>query len=551
MKMKLHLLILAGLVASSLACQAQNAVAAAAVPAVPATPAAPVSTNVANEVSPLIAFEDVPLLDAVKSLARQSGLNFVYDLRVTTMSNQPNVTLRLENVTPNDALTAVLDTYNLAVVQDFKTKISRVTIKDPKAEDPLVSRVIQLKYSQPTNLVTVLKATLSPRSQVLADMRTSQLIVVSTEKEFPELEKLIVKLDAATKQVLIEAQLWETSKNPRSVKGIDWSRTLEAQSISYGNGRTTAATTTTTPGTPVTTTTPGGRPITTTPSSTTKTVMETLAGNGGFTANSAMGLHPSTAFLNADGLNVVLSFLNRDNDTEIVATPRAVTMDNQLATLSVTRAFPVFKITPGSANSPAGADISYTNVGTMLQVTPRIAANSNISLTVIPEVSDIFSKDSQVINGFENTANIYSIRRIETHVMIPSGSTLVMGGLINDRAAKGYSKVPILGDAPFGIGLLFRKDSKSRDKSNLIIFVTPTIVDDGDFQAAQTTDFMKTKSVIRPDFQESDWDAGKPHDWSKPAKKAEASSSAPSDTLKSGEPVQPVKPATPKSGQNN
>lgn len=70
MKMKLHLLILAGLVASSLACQAQNAVAAAAVPA---TPAAPVSTNVANEVSPLIAFEDVPLLDAVKSLAPPVG----------------------------------------------------------------------------------------------------------------------------------------------------------------------------------------------------------------------------------------------------------------------------------------------------------------------------------------------------------------------------------------------------------------------------------------------------------------------------------------------
>lgn len=547
MKMKIRLLILAGFVASSLVCQAQNAAAPAA-PAVPAAPVKLVSTNAANELVPLIVIDDVPLIDAVKNLARQANLNFLYDLKVTAMTNQPNVTLRLENVTTQDALTAVLDNYNLIVVQDFKTKISRITIKDPKAEDPLVSKVIQLKYSQPTNLVSILKSTLSTRSQVLADARTSQLIVVTTEKEFPALEALIVKLDAATRQVLIEAQMWETSKNPTSVKGIDWSRTLESQAITYGNGRTTASTTTTTPGTPVTTTTPGGRTITTTPNSSTVSTLTTLAGNGGFTANSAMGLHPSTAFLNADGLSVVLSFLNKDTDTEIVATPRAVTMDNQIATLSVTRAFPIFKITPGSANSPAGADITYTNVGTVLQVTPRIAANSNISLTVAPEVSDIFSKDSQVINGFENTANIYSIRRIETHVMIPSGSTLVMGGLINDRTAKSFTKVPIIGDAPFGFGNLFRRDSKSRDKSNLIIFVTPTIIDDGDFQVAKSSDFLKSKTVFHPDTAEPIMDSAHPYDWSKPANKPGTPPVTPAAETKSAE---PIKPATPKSGQAN
>src|SRR5678815_3302457 len=100
------------------------------------------------------------------------------------------------------------------------------------------------------------------------------------------------------------------------------------------------------------------------------------------------GLYPPLGFLNADGVSAVLSFLNKDTDTEVVATPRAVTLDNQLAVLSVTRAFPIFQVTPGSANSPAGATVTYTNLGAILYVTPRIAADNNISLKVTPEVSN-------------------------------------------------------------------------------------------------------------------------------------------------------------------
>jgi general secretion pathway protein D len=224
----------------------------------------------------------------------------------------------------------------------------------------------------------------------------------------------------------------------------------------------------------------------------------------------------------------VISFFNTDNDTEIVATPRAVTMDNQAAMLSVTRAFPIFKITPGSANSPAGAEITYTNLGTILNVTPHITANSNISLKVIPEVSDVAAVDRQVVNGLEQTANIYAIRRMDTHVMIPSGNTLVLGGLISDRTANSSSKVPILGDAP-GLGYFFRKSDKRRDKSNLIVFITPTIVGDYDFNVA-STDFLQTKMADRRESKESFWDSSKPYDWTKPKRdgdQAQDNSSAP------------------------
>lgn len=193
--------------------------------------------------------------------------------------------------------------------------------------------------------------------------------------------------------------------------------------------------------------------------------------------------------MNADGVRAVLSFLNTDAETEVISTPRSVMMDGQTAKLQVTRAFPIFRVTPGTAQTPAGAEIIYTNLGTILEVTPRIAANSNIALKVVPEVSNIDSKDRQTINGQLNEANVYAIRRIETQVMIPSSHTLVMGGLITDNTTKGFTKVPILGDIP-GIGLGFRRETKTRNKANLLIFVTPTLIQENHFQAP-TTDFLQ------------------------------------------------------------
>ena len=98
--------------------------------------------------------------------------------------------------------------------------------------------------------------------------------------------------------------------------------------------------------------------------------------------------------------------------------------------------------------------------------------------------------------------------------MIPSGNTLVLGGLIQDDVRNQNTKVPLLGDIP-GLGYLFRSDTKSRQKSNLLVFITPTIVQDEDFQPTKT-DFLKTPVVDNIEGEWSAWDTGKPYDWSKP-----------------------------------
>ncbi len=484
--------------------------------------------------------DDAPLPDVIKILARQAGINYQLEPKIldgtpvdkpdgtVEIIPHPNISIRFENVTARQALEAVLRNHNLELMEDPDPQIDiyRIVLKDPEAKPPLFTKVVQLNYSDPTKMQELLQPILKAeddRSSLIVNSRTSQLIFRATEKQIEDVEDLIVKLDRPNKQVLIEANLLETSVNPQSVKGVDWSGTLREQNLTFGNGLTSRESTTVSPGQASTITLPGGRQVTQTPSSSTTSSQSTVLnpGVGGLSMNTGNGFKPSTAILNADGLSATLSFLNDDSDTRVVATPRTVTADNETATLSVTRAFPIFQVQPGSAQIPASAQVTYTNLGTVLEVTPRITANSNIAMQVKPEVSNIDSIDRQTLNGTENTANIYAIRRMETMVTIPNTHTLVLGGLISDTKSNASTKVPILGDLP-GIGLLFRKDSKEQNRVNLLIFITPTIVTEFDFQYADS-DFLATKPEDLDEDMEknrpSAWNSGRPYDWSAKKKK--------------------------------
>lgn len=491
-----------------------------------------------NEVILELKYDDMDLVDLIKSLALQAEINVLFDPKLTAVTRGPDGTpvpaakvpaFRMTNVTARQALEAILANNNLLMAHDPKTNTYRVSPKGAAVEEPLITKIIELRYTSPTNLATILApgtGVLSARAKVIPDPRTQRMIISATEREWDFLTEVLEKLDTPTMQVLIEARILETSRNPQSLKGVDWSGTLQNQQIGFGNGNISGTIGTARPGATTTTTTtlPGGRVITsssTAPSSTTEALTTTVGGLvPGFNVNTRDGLNPAVGFLNADGLRATLSFLNTDTDTEVISTPRSVMMDGQTARLAVTRAFPIFQVTPGSANTPAAASVTYTNLGTILEVSPRIAANSNIALKVIPEVSNIDSKDRQTINGQVNEANVYAIRRIETQVMIPSGHTLVMGGLITDNINKAYTKVPLLGDLP-GIGWGFRKESKIRTKANLLIFVTPTLIEANHFQAPSTdflqgqsnptaADFLQQRAPVMQEKPDSFMDSGKP-----------------------------------------
>ena len=124
-----------------------------------------------------------------------------------------------------------------------------------------------------------------------------------------------------------------------------------------------------------------------------------------------------------------------------------------------TRASPIINVTPGTVQVSGGSQITYTNLGIILSVTPRISANNYVNLKVIPEVSRIFDTVTRSVGAtgvFQ--ADEYDIRKIETRVMIPSGNTLVLGGLVQDDVRNSNTKVPILGDIPL-LGGLFRSET--------------------------------------------------------------------------------------------
>lgn len=475
---------------------------AAAETAVTTTPTAP-----AGDTIPLIQFQDVPLTTAIDNLARQAGMNYIMDPKVGygqpdergQIKAQPNISIRWENLTAEQALNALIGTYGLQLVTDVKTGISRVTIKDPAAAEPLVTQVIQLKFASPSNIVASVQTVFSDkRSKVIADIRTSQLVVSATEKELEAVDKLVARLDTQTKQVLIEAKILETTLSPKTTKGIDWSGTLQEQNVAWGNNRQAI---------PVTSGLSEFQPLS-------SAFPKLISQAGG-------GFNPATAFLNADGVSAALSFLNSSGDTKVVSEPRMVTLDNQKATIDVGLMFPIVNTTAGTANTTGGSEISYTNLTVNLDVTPRIAANNYIELKVQQGVMRLGPIFQSVVGDQANEVNSFLTRKLDTTVLIPSGNTLVMGGLIQDEQRNGSTKVPVLGDIP-GLGLLFRKSSKELDRQNLTIFITPTVVEDADFQPT-TTDYLKQTGSEEVTEDWSWWDSGKPASEVKKQKQAKYS----------------------------
>jgi type II secretory pathway component GspD/PulD (secretin) len=481
---------------------------------------------------PLIQFQDVPITTAIENLARQAGINYLLDPKIGygqpdasgQIKTEPTLSIRWENITAYQALLALLDNYGLQLVQDRSTQIARITLKDPTAQPLLITRVIQLKYSSVSNMTEAVQSVFTDkRSRVLPDSRTSQLVVVATDPEQASVDTLINQLDKPTRQVLIETKLVEISSNPSTSKGIDWSGTLAAQNFSFGNGiiQPASATTATIPG--VAGSAPFGlnQNATTAGSSQNTTLIiqpQSSTGAGGLSLNTASGLTPNIGFLNADGVHAVLSFLNQSSDAQVVSTPRVVTLDNETATIGVTRAFPVINVTASTAGVSSGSSsITYSNIGTVLQVTPRISANDYIWLKVTPDVSSFFGTVSKTIAGQTYQADEFDTRHIDTQVLIPNAHTLVMGGLVKDNPNATYTKVPLLGDIP-GLGWAFRSENKSLDKDNLIIFITPTIVKDADYSPT-TTDFLQSQPVtMKPPMDaRNKWDSSKPmKDWSNP-----------------------------------
>ncbi len=416
--MKMITYLALGLMSAVLPIQAAEEAAPA-----PATEGAPADDKV------VIEYIEADIQNVLRSLASRAGVNLILGDEV-----QGKVTVHLEDVSYEDAMKLIVESKGFAYVPDGK--VVKIKSKELLDTEPVELRLVTLNYAKATEIQTALLPVLTARGKAQVDARSNTLILSDTPSNLAKLLPLIQQLDSETPQVMIEAKFVETTKNPKKDLGINWTDTLLNHEVSTQDF----------------------------------TLEHNI--NGG-----PWSWTPATAFLNLGQAKAVFSFINRDADTELLASPRIVTTDNGKAKISIATQFPIPNFT--FSEQTASLQISgfeYKDIGIILNVTPRINKNGYITLEVQPEASS--STESATLQSGGGSAveiPIVNTRTASTTVLIKSGHTLAIGGLMRTDVDDRYTKVPLLGDVP-GLGRLFRSKSLNKSKRDLLIFLTPTII---------------------------------------------------------------------------
>ena len=171
--------------------------------------------------------------------------------------------------------------------------------------------------------------------------------------------------------------------------------------------------------------------------------------------------------------------MNEDADAEFLAHPRVVTANNLEAKIEITRAQPIPTLNFNEQTAQAVfSGFQDKEFGNKLKVTPSINKDGYISMSVKPEISNKVGDAVFVFGGATVTSPIIDKRSLDSNVLIHSGETLAIGGLLQDEQLKRQNKVPFLGDVPL-LGYFFQEKLNTRSKRNLLIFVTPTIIEQG------------------------------------------------------------------------
>ncbi len=358
--------------------------------------------------------------------------------------------------------------------------------------------------------VSAVSGSTSRAAPVIARYDGANALIISAPAEMQRtLGEVVRQLDTRREQVLVEAIIVEISDTTAKKLGVQLIAGGASGGIitTYSNAepRITAVaggllsnelsggTTTTTTVNGTTTTTTSGN--TTSGGLVTNALNAVNAANGG-TAGFGVGLG------NGNYLGAILNAVQQDNRSNVLSTPSILTLDNQEAKLLVGQEIP---ITTGERLGDnfdnAFRTVQRQNVGIQLEVKPQINAGGAIKLFIRQEVSSIAGP---VSNNFSDL--ILNKREIQTTVTIDDGQIIALGGLLDDKERKSFEKVPFLGDIPV-LGELFKSRGKSREKTNLMVFIRPTILKsaaDARKLAAQRYGYARDQQLIlRPNEEPS------------------------------------------------
>lgn len=431
-------------------------------------------------------FQDVEVRSVFDILAQFTEMNIVVGDNVSG-----NITLRLMNVPWDQALDIILKSKNLdkrvngnviliapteeLIKQDEERLKAQQTVK---TYSPLRTEYIRLSYAKAADILTLISqgkaakqnndlldsgSLLSERGTVTVDTRTNTLIVKDTSSSIENIRALVSKIDVPVRQVMIEARIVSAKDNFSKQLGVKWGLLSNGAATNRNllvGGSQKAIT-----GLKefdVETTTVNGKTIRY--PSYDVTVEDNLnvdLGIGGAAGKVAFGLLNMSDMM----IDLELSALQADGRGEVISTPKVLTSDKQKAKIASGTQIPYQEASASGATST-----SFIEAALSLEVTPNITPDGKIGMEL--------SINSDAPRQLGTGQYAIDTNSVNTNIVVEDGQTVVLGGVFRNTISRGATRVPFLGDLPM-VGQLFRRKVQSDGKEELLIFVTPKLINDG------------------------------------------------------------------------
>jgi type IV pilus assembly protein PilQ len=446
--------------------QVPGAIPQTAIPA----PGQPATMEIAN--SRVMEFQGDDVALVLRTLARQAKKNVVVSPAVTGQ-----ITLRVEDKTPVEVMNIICQSNGLII--DELNGVMYVKTAAEKQKEPTEAYQFTFSYAMADKVAPLLTTQLTSGVAPQFDVRTNTIFFREGKSNSDKIMKFLESVDSPTKQVMIEARLVEVTANPKQSYGINWGGVVgsssAAKQFTYGGSTPGSAKYDTATNSIVPDKLPGFQ----TDATTGKVQTQDFLRGANTLGQVGSLLSGQFAILSVPQMSATLRLLNEDSDAEFIANPRVVAGNNQKATIKITRNQPVPQLTFNEQTAQAVfGGFQDKEFGNMLTVTPSINKDSYVSMMVQPEISNKVGDATFIFGGATVASPIIDKRTFDSNVIVRSGDTLAIGGLLQDELTKGRTKIPVAGDIPL-FGYLFQEKLSVRTKRNLLVFVTPTIIRQG------------------------------------------------------------------------
>lgn len=414
-------------------------------------------------------FQEIDIRAVLQLIADFTGLNVV-----TSDSVKGSVTLRLRNVPWDQALDIIMKSKGLGKRQEgnvlligpaeemaAREKLELENNQQVSALAPLRSEYIQVNNAKASDLAKLLKdekaSLMSEKGNVTVDDRTNTLLILDTAQKIEDVRKLLIRLDVPVRQVLIESRLVYVTDTFEKAFGVKMGSALKFRP---GNEPRLGFTGTRAQSNNIAFAgqAPGLVPVTD------RLNVNLGALNvGGNPVTNAFGL-TIAALPGGTILDLELQALESEGLSTTLASPRLITSNQQMAHIEAGEEIPYLE-----ASSSGAATISFKKAVLKLEVTPQITPDDNIILDL--KVNQ--DSKGEVVSGVPGI----NTREVQTKVLVANGETVVLGGIYQQEKSKRIDRIPVLGRLP-GIGWLFRNKHASDARNELMIFVTPKIIEE-------------------------------------------------------------------------